>query len=152
MDFNEAQQQLADINARYRQGEIPQEQYGAAINAIRVLDASNRWWQPSPSGQGWIYWDGTAWQPGTPPIPSYPSTPGTVQVPGQVQPSASQPGTRPDSPPRMMDTQQFMAMSKSMPLKKRPQIWWDTLSVLGGVAVAIIWFLYAGHSQRPGRF
>jgi uncharacterized Zn-binding protein involved in type VI secretion len=52
---------------------------------------------------------------------------------------------------RVMDTNQFMAMSKSVPLKKRPQIWWDTLSVLGGVAVAVLWFIYAGiRSGREG--
>ncbi|MDD1684956.1 MAG: hypothetical protein LUQ19_03585, partial [Methanoregula sp.] len=35
-------------------------------------------------------------------------------------------------------------MSKSVPLKKRPQRWWDLLCILGGIAAAVIWFIYGG--------
>ncbi len=39
---------------------------------------------------------------------------------------------------------EFKKLSKDVPLAKRPQKWWDLLSILGGVLGAILWFLYGG--------
>ena len=33
---------------------------------------------------------------------------------------------------------------RKYPLAKRPQKWWDLLSILGGIASAILWLLYSG--------
>ena len=44
---------------------------------------------------------------------------------------------------------EFKKVSKDVPLAKRPQKWWDLLSILGGVVAAVLWFLYG--SVRSGR-
>ena len=43
-----------------------------------------------------------------------------------------------------MSMEDFKKVSKEVPLAKRPQKWWDLLSILGGVIAAGIWFLYGG--------
>jgi hypothetical protein len=119
-DFTQAEQQRRELSGRLSRGEITQEAYTAAINAIRVTDASGRWWQPDPRGAGWLFWDGKGWNPGTP-----------SAGPGQP-------------PQNLMSISEFRAMSKEVPLANRPQRWWDLLSILGGVVAAAIWFLYGG--------
>jgi hypothetical protein len=50
-----------------------------------------------------------------------------------------------------MTVDEFKKMSKDVPLAKRPQKWWDLLSILGGIVAAILWFLYGGiRSGREG--
>ncbi len=44
----------------------------------------------------------------------------------------------------LMTVDEFKKMSKDIPLKKRPQKWWDLLSIFGGIAAAVIWFFYGG--------
>jgi hypothetical protein len=43
-----------------------------------------------------------------------------------------------------MTVDEFKKMSKDVPIVKRPQKWWDLLSILGGIASAILWLLYSG--------
>ena len=51
----------------------------------------------------------------------------------------------------LMSVDQFKKISKDVPLAKRPQKWWDILSILGGIVAAILWFLYGGiRSGREG--
>jgi uncharacterized Zn-binding protein involved in type VI secretion len=47
-----------------------------------------------------------------------------------------------------MSVDEFRKMSREVPLKKRPQRWWDLLCVLGGITVAAIWLVYG--SLREG--
>jgi len=47
-----------------------------------------------------------------------------------------------------MSMEDFKKIRTSVPWHKRPQKWWDLLSILGGVAAAAIWFLYG--SIRSG--
>ena len=49
----------------------------------------------------------------------------------------------------LMTVDEFKKVSKDVPLAKRPQKWWDLLSILGGVVAAVLWFLYG--SVRSGR-
>ena len=44
----------------------------------------------------------------------------------------------------LMTVDEFKKMSKEVPLAKRPQKWWDLLSILGGITSAILWLLYSG--------
>ncbi|MFA5267007.1 MAG: hypothetical protein WC379_03475 [Methanoregula sp.] len=121
MDFTQAEQQRQQLSARLAQGQITPAAYTAAINAIRVTDSSGRWWQPNPQGAGWLYWDGKTWITGTPPAAG-------TKGPGQD----------------LMSFDEFRKISKEVPLAKRPQRWWDLLSILGGVAGAALWFVYGG--------
>ncbi len=121
MDFTQAEQQRKEVSDQLSRGEITGEAYAQAVNAIRVTDRSGMWWQPDPQGQGWLYWDGKTWNKGTPPIG------------GPKQPGLD-----------LMSMEDFKKVSKEVPLAKRPQKWWDLLSILGGVIAAGIWFLYGG--------
>lgn len=49
---------------------------------------------------------------------------------------------------QLLDTKTFMDISRNVPLRQRPQKWWNFLSVLGGIIGAIIWSLYS--SIREG--
>ena len=133
MDFSEAQIRVSGLAGRRKRNEIDDRQYAEAVNNIRVLDESGRWWQPSPYGTGWLCWDGKSWIAATPPalaaVSAAPS-PLKQQSVGEFRAG-------------LMDTKTFMEMSKTVPLNKRPRKWWDLLSILGGIAVAVIWFFYA---------
>jgi hypothetical protein len=52
----------------------------------------------------------------------------------------------------MMDLKTFRQVSKDVPLAKRPQKWWDLLSIIGGVVAAVIWIIYSGMSPTGGGF
>jgi len=122
MDFSEAQIRVSDLAGRRKRNEIDDRQYAEAVNNIRVLDESGRWWQPSPYGTG-------ATPPALAAVSAAPS-PQKQQSVGEFRAG-------------LMDTKTFMEMSKTVPLNKRPRKWWDLLSILGGIAVAVIWFFYA---------
>ncbi|MGB9176803.1 MAG: hypothetical protein WCB46_08725 [Methanoregula sp.] len=121
MDFKEAEQQKQQLSVQLAGGQISPAAYLAAINAIRVTDSSGRWWQPNPQGSGWLYWDGKTWIPGTP------------AATGAKAPARE-----------LMSMDEFRKISKEVPLAKRPQKWWDLLSIFGGVIAAALWFLYGG--------
>lgn len=136
MDFQSAEQQRTELTARLREGQITRDEYAAAINVLRVTDGNGSLWQPDPSATGWIVWNGSAWEPKTPPVPVYTRT-----------------GTAHGAPPSkdfnefrssLMTVDEFRKVSKEVPLAKRPQKWWDLLSILGGIAGAVLWFLYGG--------
>jgi len=43
-----------------------------------------------------------------------------------------------------MSVDEFISTTRSIPLVKRTQKWWDLLSILGGIAGAVLWFIYGG--------
>jgi hypothetical protein len=131
MDFTQAQQKRSELAIQLRNGLITAEQYAAAVNALRVTDSSGRWWQPNPQGEGWLVWDGKAWQVGSPGSPGLAAAP--VQASGDFNRKT-----------QLMSVDEFKKISREVPLAQRPQKWWDLLSILGGVTAAVIWFLYGG--------
>jgi hypothetical protein len=131
MDFTQAEQKRSELANQLKNGQITAIQYTAAINAIRLTDSSGRWWQPNPQGEGWLVWDGKAWQAGSP------GSAGSLVSPGLQTKGFNQ-------KTQLMSVDEFKKISREMPLAQRPQKWWDLLSILGGVAAAIIWFLYGG--------
>ncbi|MDO9325451.1 MAG: hypothetical protein Q7T80_10900 [Methanoregula sp.] len=145
MDFTEAEQKRIQFSTRLQSGQLTPAQYAKAVTSLQVTDARGTIWQPNPSGDGWIFWNGSAWQPGLPPgIPG----PGMVAGAGAPQKSAKDFNEFKSS---LMTVDEFKKISKDVPLAKRPQKWWDLLSILGGVVAAIIWFLYGGiRSGREG--
>jgi len=129
MDFKTAEKDRERLRLQYAAGQITGEAYAAAVNALRVTDVQGRWWQPDPAGQGWLVWNGSAWVPASPPTPGLQT--GTPKSFIEFQ-------------SRLMTVDDFKKMSKEVPLAKRPQKWWDLLSILGGIASAILWLLYSG--------
>jgi len=148
MNFTEAENKRAQLSAQLQRGQITPERYTVAINALRVTDSSGFVWQPDPGGGGWIVWNGSAWQPGTPPGFGQAGIPAPVQT-GTVSPEQVKNFNEFKS--SLMSVDEFRKTSKNVPLAKRPQKWWDLLSILGGIVAAIIWFIYGGiRSGREG--
>jgi len=158
MDFNEAEQKRIQFSTQLRSGQLTPDQYAQTLIGLRVTDARGTIWQPNPSGDGWIYWNGSAWLPGTPPQQPVTGTDSFYIPP--ATPKASGQGTAPgpqrskdfnDFKSSLMTVDEFKKMSKDVPLAKRPQKWWDLLSILGGIVAAILWFIYGGiRSGREG--
>jgi hypothetical protein len=142
MGFSEAEQQRQQLSGQLARGQVTQDEFIAAINAIRVTDPAGRIWQPDPGSSGWLCWNGTAWQAATPP---------GYAAPGGMCSTTAQKSAKDFSEFRssLMTVDEFKKVSKEVPLAKRPQKWWDLLSILGGVVGAILWFLYGG--VRSGR-
>lgn len=138
MHFDEARQRFDQLTTRWRQGQITQEQYVASVNELRVQDPSGTWWQLDPASGGWIFWNGSQWVPGAPP---------TAAVPGhRREPPRTSPV--PADGKKIMDMKTFREISRTQPMSQRPQRWFDLFSILAGVVVAVLWFLYG--SIRAG--
>jgi hypothetical protein len=138
MDFHEAAKKYSDLQAQRRNGSLSDQQYQALIDQLRAQDGKGIWWQPDPVGNGWVFWDGVKWQPGT--LPSMVSP-----EPGMNSPQSVSAGTQNFSEFRagILDKETYSQISKSVPWNKRPQRWWDRFSIVLGVVVAVVWFIYA---------
>jgi hypothetical protein len=154
MTFEEAQRHLESLIAQFRQGQISQEQFREEANRLQVQDETGRWWQPDPSGSGWLVWDGAAWQPQIPPQPQF--------SPGPAPPAYAAAAPAPESAKaglaatiekrragQFMDPQAFLEISRRLPLARRPQAWWNLLSVLGGAGSGYLWFVYGSVRGMP---
>lgn len=137
MQFHEAEQKRTELTRQFHQGSITRDQYIAAVNQLRVTDAAGAWWQPDPDGSGWLRWDGNKWISAVPP-----SGPGAARSPSQSTSQKTQ--SFDEFKSGLMTMDEFKQVSKTTPLAARPQKWWDLLSILGGVAAAVIWFIYGG--------
>jgi len=143
MNFDEAEERRKQLTGQLNAGNLAPDQYARAVNGMQVTDPRGTVWQPDPSGNGWIFWTGSAWQPATPP-----GIAGSGKGTG-IPPKSAKDFTEFKS--SLMTVDEFKKMSKDVPLAKRPQKWWDLLSILGGVAGAFLWFLYGGiRSGREG--
>lgn len=79
--------------------------------------------------------------PATAPPQPFPVT-GTVTGPAGATPTRAKDFG--EFKASLMTVDEFKKMSKDVPLKKRPQRWWDLLCIMGGIAAAVIWFFYGG--------
>lgn len=155
MNFDEAEKRRIQLSADLKVQKISAEQFAAALNDLRITDPSGKIWQPDPASAGWIYWNGSAWLPGTPPVPgtgSYYIPPAVSKTPVTATVSSPQ-RTRDfnEFKSSLMTVEEFKKVSKETPLAKRPQKWWDLLSIMGGVIAAVLWFVYGGiRSGREG--
>ncbi len=134
MNFEEARKRFARLKEQWSHGHISEEQYIAAVNELRVTDASGVWWQPDVTTGGWIFWNGTAWVEGTPPQ-------GAPPAQGRRGGHAGASQSRTDEGV-FMDMKTFREISHDKPLKERPQRWFDLLSILAGVVAAVLWSIY----------
>jgi hypothetical protein len=148
MDFNEAAKRYTELQVQRQNGSLSDQQYRTLIDQLRVTDQKGIWWQLDPGGTGWIFWNGTQWQPGTPPLPvqTSPYMPPASHASGVRNPQPEPAETQNFSEFRagIMDKDTFNQISKSLPWNKRPQIWWDRLSIMMGIVMAVIWFVYSG--------
>jgi len=142
MDFGEAAGRYTELQVQRQNGSLSDQQYRTLIDQLRVQDTRGTWWQPEPGGTGWIFWNGTQWQPGTPTLPAQMS-PVPPATPGQHPRDAA--GKQDFSQFRsgIMDKEAFNRISKSVPWNKRPQQWWDRFSLTLGIVVAVVWFVYS---------
>lgn len=138
MYFEEARKNQRELNDLRAMGTITPEEYDKRVSELRFQDRAGRWWQPNPAGDGWILWDGVRWQSAVPPSEPAPRTPLPPSSQAQ-QPASPQPATS-----GRMDVKTFLAISRTVPKEQRPKRWWEIFSVLGGVGVALVWFLYSG--------
>jgi hypothetical protein len=102
MDFVLAEKERTQLLSQLAGGQITRETYVAAVSALRVTDAAGNWWQPDPTGPGWLAWDGTAWGPGVPPSGTTGLQPGTPKTFVEFQ-------------SRLMTVDEFKKMSKEVP-------------------------------------
>jgi hypothetical protein len=154
MTFEEAQRHLEYLNEQLRQGQISQEQFRSEVSRLQVQDEAGRWWQPHPGGGGWLLWDGTAWQPQSPPHAQPVSPPAPpAYVASSSAPGAARPGFKASFEKRragqFIDPQSFLEISRRLPLARRPQSWWNLLSVLGGAGSGYLWFVYGSVRGMP---
>jgi hypothetical protein len=142
MDFAEAQKRFNDLLQQRKNGTLSEQQWYPAVNDLRVTDSSGTVWQPSPDGNGWIFWNGSVWQPGTPPLPAGPPPAAAdrdkAAPPVPASPPAAESGKTVTGPGTFRET------ARTVPWSLRPPGWWDIFSILGGVVLAVIWFIYAG--------
>lgn len=157
MTFTEAQQQLDGLLAQWRAGTLTREAFAGAVNALRVTDEAGRWWQPDPGGNGWLCWDGAAWQPAIPPVAAPAPPPAAAVSPPPVAAPAESPGklgvwaadVRAQVRAQADDPQTFLRLARSLPLRSRPESWWNALSIFGGAASGYFWFVYGSVSGLP---
>lgn len=94
MSINQMLQAHRQISADYRAGRIDPVTYANALTGLKAVDADGRWWTCSPDG-GFLWYDGTRWLPGQPPVPpaapQYSSYPYQVAAPVQYPQGAAQP-------------------------------------------------------------
>ncbi len=142
MNFDEAERARRNLDEQQRSGKLTAEAYCAEINKIRVTDAKNTWWQPDPRGPGWLCWNGKEWVAGIPP----------AAVAGQAQKKPAQYHFRPvpDSEPgyKLMSLDEFRFLLNTRSWKNRPRKWWDLFSILLGVTLAFLWFVYSSINPR----
>jgi len=148
MEFGEAARRYTELQVQRQNGSLSDQQYRTFIDQLRVLDEKGIWWQPDPGRTGWIFWNGTKWQPGTPPLPvqtsPYPQPASHASGVHKPPPDAARTQNFSEFRAGIMDKETFNQISKSLPWNKRPQIWWDRLSIMMGIAMAVIWFIYSG--------
>ncbi len=170
MTFEEAGQRYTMLRGEFDAGRMNSDQFLAAINELRVQDGSGVWWQLSAQGQ-WLFWNGTAWvtqQTGTNERNEHQQFNQSNQYTQANQGATGSPQEAIDDFRRVAQGLQqnrtllqlqryaqnptsFMNEFRNVPLMKRPQIWWDTLSVFGGVTGGVLWFLYSSiRGMREG--
>ncbi len=160
MDFHEGSRQYQILLERKLGGELDGAAFAEAIAAIRVTDASGYTWTLDTHGR-WLYWNGSAWV--LPEGQPAPAGSGGPPDGGAATPTPSGKGgggaqgvealvrrglrwipmvlgmLRGRLPPPSI----FLQQMQHVPLRKRPQAWWDMLAILGGATAGTLWFLYS---------
>ena len=179
MTFEEVGQKYTMLRGEFESGRMTSAQFTMAINELRVLDESGVWWQLSEDGH-WLSWNGTTWvsqqtqtrenvqhhqvnssNQWTQPHPSSQHNQGNQGARDSTQEAMDDfrrvaQGLQQNT--TLLQVQRyannpasFLNQFRNVPLMKRPQIWWDTLSIFGGVTGGVLWFLYSSiRGMREG--
>ncbi len=126
----------------WRDGRVDPGQFAAAVREVRAQDQWGRWWQPAADGTGWLWWDGTTWQLAACP-PGYEAAAAAAPVAADRRDLAGPGGEAFMEPTRFLDT------ARSVPLRQRPQSWWNLLAVLGGAVSGYLWFVCGSVRGMP---
>lgn len=84
MNFQEAEKRYITLRDQLSMRKISEEQFAEQIFNLRLQDATGNWWQINGADGSWLVWNGSAWQPASPP----------------VQPAAAQPKPKPQVQPQ----------------------------------------------------
>lgn len=84
MDFETLEQQYQVYRRQRDAGQLTPQAFTAAVQQLRLSDASGAWWTINEVDGSWLRWDGAAWQPAVPPRPIPP--PPVAPPPAAVQP------------------------------------------------------------------
>jgi hypothetical protein len=128
--FREADAKATQLRAQRNAKRLTPEAFTQALSGIRVQDHQNRTWQPDPVKVGWIVWEGGKWTSAMPPVPGAASA---------VE----------DFKKKLMDPKTFLDVARRMPLRQRPQGWWDLLGILAGMGSGWLWFVYGSVRGFP---
>ncbi|MAT45308.1 MAG: hypothetical protein CL609_23510 [Anaerolineaceae bacterium] len=114
----------SDFNAR----RMDKAAYSAALTRLKAVDTENRWWSCTPEG-GFVWYDGSRWVPGQPPIAS--------ALDGNSSASSAK------AVPTAADGSQTNARKTNSSLKVwRKIVSTPILAILPGIVIGGIWFLY----------
>jgi hypothetical protein len=87
MNFQEAEKRYAAIRDQLNKRQITEQQFAEQVFALRLQDSNGAWWQVNGADGSWLVWNGTAWQPATPPsasaAPQAKASSGSAQQPAQ---------------------------------------------------------------------
>lgn len=85
-DFLELERRLTVIKDQYRRGELDDQAYQSAVQALTVQDAAgNTWWLAGEAGV-WQRWDGRQWVRANPPSGSVMPAPATPEEKRKTRP------------------------------------------------------------------
>lgn len=91
IDFNEAENQFRELQARVQRGEaLTEDQYQEELAKLMVQDDHGVFWSLEPGTGRWLFFNGTEWVPGTPPRPARPAEPVPAAAP-QPEPTPVMP-------------------------------------------------------------
>ncbi len=155
MNYDLLEARYRELLAQRQAGLLAPQKFEEQVGTLRTQDAQQRWWQLDPASGQWLMWDGSQWQPGTPPRGSASSAP----LPAAAPPSAT-PGSGADKAAavvqtfwhrflaRLISPGEFLRQSR-LPLAQRSQGWWDVAGIAGGALSGYIWFLYSSIRGMP---
>jgi len=156
MDFPQATEYYRQLRRQLDSGDLDQDAFTQALASIQFRDEAGYTWTIGLDG-GWLYWDGSAWVPSGNFVEAEDAGPAAVSPSDSVAAVddilrrslrwipmliASLRGRLP--PPAV-----FLRQSRNIPLKDRPQPWWDAVAIMGGAAGGFLWFLYSSVRGMP---
>lgn len=88
--FVEIERKYREVAQSYQQGELEPEQFAEALEALRIQDDQEQWWQIQGNGK-WLRFSGSEWEEASPPRPGPPPPPRAALVPPprKLQPAAA---------------------------------------------------------------